>query len=367
LNFYKFTKPILFKLNPESAHDLVFAIAKIAQRSKLLCNYLEKHYSTQHSILESEVFGIRFSSPIGLAAGFDKNGQIVRFIRALGFGFMEIGSVSNMACSGNPKPRLFRLEKDTALINRMGLNNVGPNSVISNLSQHTPLRHFVLGINITKTNDSKILGQEAIKDIVNCYNQLNSHASFVVLNISCPNTEDGKTFEAPESLNSLLHELYRARSIHTVMTPLLVKFSPDSSIESLSNAVSICENYGVDGYVLVNTTSKRDSLRTSTNELENIGYGGLSGDPLFPHAIDKIRLVFGLTKGRKAIIGVGGVSSAISAYKMICAGASLIELYTGMVYEGPGICKRINSGLIKLLEKDNFSNITEAIGIDNKA
>lgn len=284
-------------------------------------------------------------------------------IRSLGFSFLEVGSVSFQPCTGNQKPRLFRLPQDEALINRMGLNNFGAAKILDSLPPRQQ-SHFTLGINITKTNSPDIFSDRAIDDLVNCYKQVAPRADFVVVNISCPNTPDGRTFEEPASLRQLLLALKSAPlGEHP---PLLVKLSPDLTLDATEQAILVCEEQNIDGYVLVNTSKSRSELQTPTNRINSIGLGGVSGKPLHQQAIEKIRFVYKLLRGQKPIIGVGGVHSGESAYALLSAGASLLELYTALVYEGPSVCKQINEGLILCLQRDGFDTIVQAIGKDHR-
>lgn len=245
----------------------------------------------------------------------------------------------------------------------MGLNNFGAAKILGSLPHHQQA-DFALGINITKTNSPQIFSDKAIVDLVSCYKQVAAQADFVVVNISCPNTPDGRTFEEPESLRELLQALKKSNP--SKPPPLLVKLSPDLTLDAIEQAVVVCEEQNIDGYVLANTTKGRTGLRTAPDRINSIGLGGLSGKPLHQQAIEKIRFVYKLLRGQKPIIGVGGVHSAESAYALLSAGASLVELYTALVYEGPSVCKLINEGLIHCLQRDGFNSISQVIGKDHR-
>ncbi len=362
INCYRFIRPLLFQLDPEIAHHFVFSLGRALQTCPPVPKLIKRFFSKDFPELGNELFGLHFRNPIGVAAGFDKNGLLSPLLDAFGFSFVEVGSLSNKPCVGNKKPRLFRLPKDRALINRMGLNNDGVDIVLRRL-QNAP-SSLLVATSIVKTNDSRLLNQGAIDDIVECYRRAHSRSRFVVLNVSCPNTEDGKTFEEPDSLRQLLGALDAIRRNESKHTPLLVKFSADTELSQLEESIRICEEHSVSGYVLVNTSTSRQGLLSHSGLLEKIGAGGLSGFPLQKNALVRIGAVYRLTK--KPIIGVGGIFSAEDAYAFLQEGASLLELYTGMIYEGPFIARKINEELVKLLKKDGISDIKKIIGVKHR-
>ena len=357
---YKLLRPFLFNISPETAHSLANCAGKMATAFPPTSVMLGSYYGVKDSRLESNVFGVTFPNPVGLAAGFDKKAELVDLMRNLGFGFTEVGSVTAKGTEGNSLPRLFRLPKDKALINRMGLNNPGPEVFLSNLNKQK--KKIPVGINIAKTNDNTLTGDKALQDMIDCFKAVDEaskdFAAYYVLNVSCPNTEDGKTFEEPESLDELLSAVFET----SPSAPVLVKFSSDTELVDLGSLLSVCEAHDVAGYVATNTSNSRNGLNTPASTLESIGRGGLSGPPLFLKALERVNFIYNRLEGKKPIIAVGGVDSAVAAYELICAGASLIQVYTALVYEGPGLPKRINKGLLRLLENDGFSNISEAVG-----
>ncbi len=361
-NLYRTIRPLLFSLDPETAHDFVAAIGRITPAIPFAIRTLQGIYQVSDPLLHTNVFGIPFRNPVGVAAGFDKYGSLVSLFDGLGFGFLEVGAVTSRPSKGNPKPRLFRLADDQALINRMGLNNPGPWGIAARLGSHRR-RDFRIGINIAKTNDPSLTGESALTDFVHAVEQALRLGDFLVLNVSCPNTKDGKTFEEPSALQSLLERVSEVRSKSEIKVPVLVKFSADISLPDLENAVRISDQAGVDGFVLVNTSLSRSNLKTSGAELSRIGVGGLSGRPLREQALARVALTYQLIGKRKPIIGVGGIDSAEVAYDFIRSGASLIEIYTALVYEGPGIAKRINQGLLNLLKRDGFKQLADAVGV----
>ncbi len=360
LNFYKLIRPALFSLDSEVAHNLIRSIGRNVSLIPLLSDIQRRLCSVRSDKLRTSIFGIEFENPIGLAAGFDKHGELIDFMAALGFGFVELGSVSNLPSMGNAKPRLFRLIEDEALINRMGLNNPGPDQFLRNIRLHQA--KLPIAINVVKTHNPEIMGEDAVRDIVSCYAKVQAAANFIVLNVSCPNTSEGKTFESPDALRELLGAIKDKRKELASTRPILVKFSSDLSLAEFDRALEVCEDFNVDGYVLVNTSTKRSGLKEQEARLAAIGNGGISGKPLFASGLEKIRHAHRALRGSKPLIGVGGVHSPEAAYALLKAGASLVELYTGLVYEGPGLVRKINRGLVKFLERDGATRFEQIRG-----
>lgn len=362
MGVYPLARNLLFKLEAEKAHNLAFSAARFAQLTHLPLFALKQLLEVKEPILKSEQFGLTFESPLGLAAGFDKNAEIVGLLSSIGFGFLEVGSVTNRASQGNPQPRMFRLEDDEALINRMGLNNHGPQALLENLRRHEV--SLPIGINIAKSHHPDILEDKATADMLACYEQVVGAADYTVLNVSCPNTADGKTFEEAGSLRRLLEAVTEKKKQLETSTALLVKFSSDLDLAALEEATEVCEELGVDGYVMVNTSTSRLGLKTSEKRLAQIGAGGLSGKPLQTKSLEKVRAAYRILKGSKPIIGLGGIDSPEFAYLMIKSGANLLQLYSALVFHGPGLVKEINQGLVALLRADGYSNISEAVGVE---
>ena len=282
------------------------------------------------------LFGLSFRHRVGLAAGFDKNADHISLLETLNFAFIEIGSVTHLPCGGNPKPRLFRLPNDRAIINRMGLNNLGALNVSSRLKKQK--LNVPLFVNIAKTPGLAGSVQDAIFDYCESIKLLKSSADVIVLNISCPNAGDGKTFENPELLTELLVNVRKVLFVKE--KPLLIKISPDISNEEISTIVNICEQFSVSGFTATNTTTKRADLQTTDTRLKEIGPGGLSGRPLHNRAVEVVRQLRRNTT--KPIVGVGGVYDHDSAQAFLNAGADLVQLYTGFIYGGPFIVSKIN-------------------------
>jgi len=350
-------KSLLFKLDAEQAHSTMHRFAETASGSSTLKALAKSLYNYQSAKLSQQIWGLTFRNPIGLAAGFDKNGQIPEIMEALGFGFVEVGSITANPNTGNPKPRAFRLPKDRAIINRMGLNNDGAQTVVKRLKNKK--LSIPLGINIAKTHDPKIMGDAAIQDYVQSFNEAKKVADYITVNISCPNTTEGKTFEDPAALDELLSALKIRDDARVV--PTTVKFSSDLTKNKLLQLLEICENHRIHGYVACNTSSSRKGLQTSESELEDIGRGGLSGKPIANKSVQIVEWISEATKGQKPIIGVGGIDDFSTALKMLLAGADLLQMYTGLIYEGPGLVKSINRQLLHELEALNIKSIHQLV------
>ncbi|MFA5669378.1 MAG: quinone-dependent dihydroorotate dehydrogenase [Balneolaceae bacterium] len=332
-------KPFLFAQNAEKAHDWALKTASSTHQSSTLQFLANAVYGGSDKGLAQNLMGLTFPNPIGLAAGFDKNGRTINAMAALGFGFVEVGSITAVPSKGNPKPRVFRLPEDRSLINRMGLNNDGAEVIINRLKNSQS--KIPLGINIAKTNDMTIHGDAAILDYQTSYNLAKTVADYITVNISCPNTGEGKTFEDPAALKDLLQAL----TLKNEPVPTLVKFSVDTNKETLWELIALCEDLGVDGYVATNTSSTRTGLQTPVDALQSIGNGGLSGAAIANKSTEVVSWIYDALKGKKPIIGVGGIDSPAQALAKLDAGANLIQLYSGLVYEGPALLKRIKKEL----------------------
>jgi len=338
--YKKIIKPILFSLEAEDAHNLAIRLASAVNQSVLLQNVVNTVFGLTGKNLERKLFGLTFPNPVGLAAGFDKNGVMLRAMQALGFGFVEVGSITAEPSAGNPRPRAFRLPEDKSLINRMGLNNDGAQVIINRIKNNGC--DIPTGINIAKTNDPDIHGKKALEDYAKSYSMALGVADYITINISCPNTGEGKTFEDPAALQLLLERLNPTEN----STPTLVKFSVDTDKTTLASLVNICESFGIAGYVAANTSSSRKGLKTPDPVLKNIGNGGLSGEAISTASTRIITWLRQLLDDSKPIIGVGGIHDADSVKEKIDAGADLIQVYTGLVYEGPGLVKKLKKELL---------------------
>ncbi len=356
-------RPILFRLPAETAHEL--AINSLT--SLLRPGFARRFFSGKFRRApfgQLRRFGLLFDNPVGLAAGFDKNGTATQALAALGFGFIEAGTVTSQPQPGNPKPRVFRLMRDGALINRLGFNNCGAAQLAENISRRRP--DCVLGINIGKSRDVAI--EDAVPDYLASFDAVYSVADYIAINVSSPNTPNLRELQRPEMLAALLASLQRrnrelaTRDSLPQPKPLLLKIAPDLTNEEIESIVQTALQENIDGLIATNTTIRRDNLRTPPEAIAECGEGGLSGAPLRHRSNEAIALIYRLTRGTLPVIGVGGVFTAEDAWEKICAGASLIQLYTGFIYEGPQVARRINEGLAAILKREGFASLDEAIG-----
>jgi dihydroorotate dehydrogenase len=338
---YQLLKRILFLVPPEQVHGLVMSALDVAYRIPLLRGILRKCYGVQHQGLARTVWGIRFPNPVGLAAGFDKNAAHIDALACLGFGFVEIGTVTPRLQPGNDKPRLFRLPVDRALINRMGFNNEGASGAAERLRARR--ERIVVGGNIGKNKHTP--NEEAVNDYVACYNALYREVDYFVVNVSSPNTPGLRALQDKEPLTKLLSTLQELNQAQTVPKPILLKIAPDLSDAELNDIVDIVKDTRTDGIIATNTTINRAGLATPKTEVEAIGAGGLSGLPVRERSTEVVRYLHQRSNGTIPIIAVGGIFNARDAQEKLAAGATLVQIYTGFVYEGPGIVKAICKGL----------------------
>ena len=348
-------KPLLFRLSADYAHELTVKFGSSISRYKPVTEFIGSLYEHSAPSLEQNILGIPFKNPVGLAAGFDKNGTMGPLMQSLGFGFIEVGSVTANPSPGNPKPRSFRLPADESIINRLGLNNDGVQTISKRLKKIE--LSIPLGINIAKTHDPKISGQKAIDDYVSSFKKIKEIGDFVTINISCPNTTEGKTFEDPKSLDHLLSAL--AIEKDSMLAPVLVKFSVDLSIPLLEELISVCESHAISGYVACNTSRSRDNLVSPKSTLREIGRGGLSGRAIRDKSTEIISRIRQMSNRNKLIIGVGGISSGADAIEKLKAGADLLQIYTSMIYEGPSVVKKINREIEAYLKANGLKHIYE--------
>jgi dihydroorotate dehydrogenase len=347
---YRFLKPALFALPPETAHDATIRLLRAVQHTPVQ-SLLRRRYAVADDRLRVSAFGCEFPSPVGVAAGFDKNARVPAALAALGFGHVEVGGVTAEAQPGNPRPRLFRLPEDRALINRLGFNNEGADAVGARLAGAT-LPPVPVGVNLGKSKSTPL--DEAPADYRYTYERVGPHVDYAVVNVSSPNTPGLRGLQDREALAAILAELRAAGA-----DPLLVKLSPDLSDAAVAEAVETAEAHDLDGVVAVNTTTDRPAGLRHPNRAEP---GGLSGAPLADRATERVRFVAERTD--LPVVGVGGVASAEDAYEKIRAGAAVVQLYTGLVYEGPGLARSINEGLLDLIERDGFDSVADAVGAD---
>ncbi|MBO4557041.1 MAG: quinone-dependent dihydroorotate dehydrogenase [Bacteroidales bacterium] len=330
-------RPLLFLFNPEKAHKIALGALRVARYipgARFLIRLCCKKRSKS---LERELFGIKFPNPVGISAGLDKNGEYYNDLASLGFGFIEIGSLTPLPQSGNPAPRLFRLPKDRALINRMGINNTGVKAALNHLKKDNP--RIIVGANITKNTTTP--NSEAYKDYVRCVSLLYDFVDFFVLNVSCPNVKDLQQLQVGDMLSQIIDAVLEVRRYSEDSRPILLKVSPDITREQIDEIIHLCLINGIDGIVATNTTHSRDGLKTPEKQVEACGEGGLSGAPLFEKSLEMVKYIHEKSNGLLPIIASGGIMSPQQAAAMLDAGASLVEVYTGFIYEGPRFAKRI--------------------------
>jgi dihydroorotate dehydrogenase len=360
---YSLLRPLLFRLPPEAAHRLAF---RVLAPLEWLLERRAAPAPAADPLLTQRVWGLCFPNPVGLAAGFDKNGVLPHVWAALGFGFAELGTVTAHAQPGNPAPRLFRLPEAQALINRLGFNNAGADGVARALATRLRRRPAIpLGINIGKSRVTAL--EHATDDYRQSLAALSDHADYMVVNVSSPNTPGLRDLQAEAQLGPLLDALQRdnralAAARGRAARPLLVKVAPDLHDDGLRALVDVALRHGVDGLVATNTTIDRGALPAACPLAGEAG--GLSGAPLRARATQVIRALHRAAGGRLPIIGVGGIFTADDAYEKIRAGAALVQVYTGFVYEGPRLAPRLCDGLTERLRRDGFRNIAAAVGVD---
>ena len=361
MTLYRILRPLLFRLDPERSHRLVLAC--LATYEQLLARRWPPQPWT-HPALEQVHWNLRFPNPVGLAAGFDKDARAPHVWPLLGFGFAELGTITAEPQPGNPTPRLFRFPHDRALINRLGFNNSGAAAVARRLARLQRMRHaqIPLGINIGKSRI--VVLERAVEDYLRSFRELFLQADYFVINVSSPNTPGLRDLQSEEHLSALLRALAKhndvlARAHQQPQRPILIKLAPDLADEALPKIVDVARQCGAAGLVATNTTIQRVGLTTPSGES-----GGLSGAPLRDRATAVIRTLHRAAGVDLPIIGVGGIFTAADAYEKIRAGASLVQIYTGMIYEGPRLPYRIAGGLVDLLCRDGFTHLRQAVGRD---
>lgn len=330
-------------LDPEKAHHLTVNIFKNALKIPLVSPLLKSRFGVESQQLQREVFGLTFKNPVGLAAGFDKDGKYHKEMSKVGFGFIEIGTVTPLPQRGNDKPRLFRLKKDEALINRMGFNNDGVDAMVERLKKYRP-KDVILGGNIGKNKVTP--NESAIDDYVTCFTKLHDYVDYFVVNVSSPNTPGLRALQEKKPLKEILTKLMLLNSEYDLPKPILLKIAPDLTNEQLDDIVDIVDETGIDGVIATNTTIDRSGLHTKQTEVKDIGAGGLSGKPLQERSNEVIKYLHTKSNGSFPIIGVGGINSPKTAMEKLEAGASLVQVYSGMIYYGPQLVKDICKKLL---------------------
>ena len=337
-------RPLLFLLRPETVHHLVVALIKFFFAIPLIKPIVKSFYTTRDEKLRREVFGLTFENPVGLAAGFDKNATFYNQFDAFGFSFIEVGTATPVGQPGNEKPRSFRLPEDKALINRMGFNNHGAPVIAGRLGKRRT--KIVIGGNIGKNTNTP--NESAVEDYADAFLALYDHVDYFVVNVSCPNISDLSHLQDPEQLAGILARLTLIRAGMVRKRPILIKISPDLNMEQIDDVLDLVNEFSIDGLVATNTTISRDGLSTKPAKVDEIGNGGLSGLPIRERSTEIIRYIHDKTGGKLPIIGVGGIMSPEDALEKLSAGASLVQVYTGFVYEGPALVKKINKALLQI-------------------
>ncbi|MEM6830379.1 MAG: quinone-dependent dihydroorotate dehydrogenase [Bacteroidota bacterium] len=341
---YQLIKPFLFLLSPEKAHAFTTTALRGLLKLPMINYFIRLQYLFKHQKLHQRLFGLDFKNPVGLAAGFDKNAELIDDFSVLGFGFIEIGTVTPKGQPGNEQPRLFRLKSDEALINRMGFNNEGVEAVVKRLKSRKS--NVIVGGNIGKNKITP--NDEAVNDYLTCFDQLFEHVDYFVVNVSSPNTPGLRELQEKEPLTHLLNTLIEANKKKESPKPILLKIAPDLTTSQLDDILDIVDTLKLDGLIISNTTIDRSNLKTNERVLKKIGAGGLSGAPLTNKSNEVLKYVRS-HHSTLPVIAVGGIMTPQDAIDKINAGANLVQIYTGLVYKGPSLIKQINKALVNHL------------------
>ena len=336
-------RPFLFLFDPEKVHYFTFSLIRILCKIPLVAGIFRTLYQINDKKLERNLFGLHFRNPVGLAAGFDKNAVLYNELANFGFGFIEIGTVTPKGQNGNPKKRLFRLKEDDGIINRMGFNNDGVAAVIKNLKRNK--HKVIIGGNIGKNTDTN--SEAYTSDYLAVFRELHPFVDYFVLNVSCPNVESDAKLNNKDYLTALISDCQKENHLFKIKKPILLKISPDLNTVQLDEIVDLVAETKIDGVIASNTSITREHLKVSKNRLKEIGNGGLSGQPIKDQSTQVIRYLSEKSNKSFPIIGVGGIHSAADALEKINAGADLVQIYTGFIYEGPGLIKKINKAILK--------------------
>ena len=345
---FNLIRPFIFKFSPEVAHSLAIKALKL--------NQIPTIDREIRSTIQTKFLNKTLNSPLGVAAGFDKNAEVYNPLYKLGFGFVEVGTITPKPQVGNPKPRVFRLEEDEALINRLGFNNVGSDESQRNIEKNSP--NGLIGINIGPNKDT----ENRIEDYLVCFRKFHKLADYITINISSPNTENLRNFHKHDELVNLIKNINDEKTKLNSEVPIAVKISPDIDEENIEAISEIFIKYNIQIAIVSNTTDRNRENISNINKLEK---GGLSGKPLEKISNELINKFFKLIGKKVLIVGVGGVDSAEGVFDKIISGATLVQLYTGMVYKGPTIASKINKELDEIVKREGFKNISEAIGTKN--
>jgi len=357
---YKYLlKPVFFRNDPEFIHDAMVSFGEFIGRFRILKFFLKITYGYKSVVLKQNILGINFDNPIGLSAGFDKDARLMNVLPSIGFGFEEVGSVTGNYCEGNPKPRLWRMPKSKGLLVYYGLKNRGADKIAESMG--TSKYEFPVEVSVAMTNCKANLDiQNAIDDFAKAFRIMESKGDYVTINISCPNTLGGQPFIDKNNLDQLLARL---DTIET-QRPVFIKLSPDLNNDELDCLLDVLKSHRVHGVICANLTKKRDNPKIIENDLPLVG--GVSGEPVREISNNMISHIYKREGDRFVIVGCGGVFSAEDAYNKIKLGASLVQMITGLIYEGPQVISEINQGLVELLKKDGYKNIEEARGVESR-
>lgn len=356
MNLYKFFRPLIFKLDPEVAHNLAINFLSFTPNLATLFTANQDYKN-----LQTKLWNLDFSSPIGMAAGFDKNASAFATLSKFGFGFVEVGTVTPKPQIGNDRPRIFRLTQDEAIINRLGFNNSGAEIFAQNIKNNLPKFHGVLGINIGKNKDT----ESASSDYLQLLERFYKEASYITINISSPNTKNLRDLQNEDQLDEFLSQLMKRKdqlkNLHKKNTPLLLKIAPDLTFDEQEKIAATVIKNQIDGVIISNTTISRPTLKSSSAHET----GGLSGKPLLDKSNEVLKNFHKFTEGKIPLIGVGGIASATDAYEKIKCGASLVQIYSAFIYQGFGLVEEIKKELSELIKKDGFENISQAVGVSS--
>lgn len=346
---YRLLKPLFFLLSPETAHHVAMTFFRVLCSIPFIRNLISSTFTVRHPSLVKQQFGLTFPNPVGLGAGFDKNALYLRELEALGFGFVEIGTVTPKPQAGNDKPRLFRLPKDKALINRMGFNNDGVDVITKRLKEWKESKRdrnsqMIIGGNIGKNKVTP--NEDAWQDYEICFNALHPYVDFFVVNVSSPNTPGLRALQEKDALHRILTHLQALNKNYPVQKPILLKIAPDLTPTQVDDVIDLAREIRLDGLVATNTTISREGLQTPGAEVEAMGAGGLSGKPLQQRSTELVQYIHQKTGGTLPLIGSGGIFTADDTRQKLAAGAALVEVWTGFIYEGPFIVNKINKGLL---------------------
>ena len=341
--YKRIIRPILFLFDPESVHHFTFKFIHFSAKIPFISAFRRKRYQVKDARLEREVFGLTFKNPVGIAAGFDKNGVLLNELEDFGFGFVEIGTVTPHAQSGNPRPRLFRLINDSGIINRMGFNNDGVDVVARRLQGKST--NLIIGGNIGKNNETPT--EKAIPDFVEDFEKLHAQVDYFVVNVSCPNVGNEAKLQDKTFLIELLSTLREVNLSKEMSRPILLKIAPDLNNGQLDEIIEVVAESGIDGVIATNTSVSRDNLKEPEDSLQKIGNGGLSGKPIQAKSTRVIRYLAEKSNKAFPIVGVGGIHSPEDALEKMKAGADLVQIYTGFIYEGPKLVRDINRAILK--------------------